>query len=97
MKKSILLAAITLLWSVTLFAAGSQYSLRIDGLACPFCAYGIEKKLIRTEGVESVAFDLEKGVVKVKVGEGVVFTESQLKRLVGDAGFTLRSMSEQPL
>jgi len=96
MKKSILLAAVTLLWSLTLFAAGTQYNLRVDGLSCPFCAYGIEKKLIRTEGVESVAFDLEKGVVMVKVGEGVTLTESQLKKLVDDAGFTLRSMSEQP-
>ena len=97
MKKSILLTLITLLWSATLFAAGTQYNLRVDGLSCPFCAYGIEKKLIRTEGVESVIFDLEKGFVIVKVEEGVTLTEGQLKQLVDDAGFTLRSMSEKPL
>ena len=97
MKKSILLTVITLLWSAALFAAGTQYNLRVDGLSCPFCAYGIEKKLIRTEGVESVVFDLEKGMVKVKVAEGVTLTEAQLKQLVDDAGFTLRSMNEQPL
>ena len=97
MRKSILLLAVTLLWSATLFAAGTQYNLRVDGLACPFCAYGIEKKLIKTEGVESVTFDLEKGLVKVKTREGVTLTEVQLKQLVDDAGFTLRSMSEEPL
>jgi mercuric ion binding protein len=90
---------ITLFWSATLFAAGTQYqyNLRVDGLSCPFCAYGIEKKLIRTEGVESVAFDLEKGLVIVKVEEDVTLTEGQLKQLVADAGFTLRSLSKQPL
>lgn len=97
MKKSILLTVTTLLWSAALFAAGTQYNLRVDGLSCPFCAYGIEKKLIRTEGVESVVFDLEKGMLKVKVAEGVILTEAQLKQLVDDAGFTLRSMNEQPL
>jgi mercuric ion binding protein len=97
MKKTTLLTVTILLWSTTLFAVGTQYSLRVDGLACPFCAYGIEKKLIRTEGVESVTFDLEKGVVIVKVSEGVTLTEAQLKQLVDDAGFTLRSMSELPL
>ncbi len=102
MKKSILpiligIMLITLLWSTALFAVGTQYNLRVDGLSCPFCAYGIEKKLIRTEGVESVTFVLEKGLVVVKVEEGVTLTEGQLKQLVDDAGFTLRSMTEKPL
>jgi len=97
MKISRLLIMISLLWSAVLFAAGTQYNLRVDGLSCPFCAYGIEKKLIRTEGVESVTFDLEKGLVIVKVEEDVTLTEAQLKQLVDDAGFTLRSMTEQPL
>ena len=92
MKKPIFLATIILLCSTTLFAAGTQYSLRVDGL---FCAYGIEKKLIRTAGVESVTVDLEKGLVIVNVEEGVVLTEARLKQLVHEAGFTLRSMSEQ--
>lgn len=97
MKKSILFSIFTLFWSATLFAAGTQYNLRVDGLACPFCSYGIEKKLINTEGVGSVTFDLEKGLVIVKTKEGVTLTESMLKQLIDDAGFTLRSMSEQPL
>jgi len=97
MKKLILLTTISLFWSATLFAAGTQYNLRVDGLACPFCAYGIEKKFKKTEGVESVEFDLEKGVVMVKVREGVELTEPQLKQLIKDSGFTLRSMTEKPL
>lgn len=97
MKKSIFLTFTTLLWSATLLAAGTQYNLRVDGLSCPFCAYGIEKKLVRTEGVESVTFDLEKGLVIVKVEAGVTLTEAQLKQLVDDEGFTLRSMTERPL
>lgn len=97
MKKLILLTVVSLFWSATLFAAGTQYNLRVDGLACPFCAYGIEKKLIKTEGVESVSFDLEKGLVLVKAKEGMTLTEAQLKQLVDDAGFTLRSVSEQAL
>ena len=94
MKKIFLLTAIGLLLSTTLAAAETQYNLRVDGLACPFCAYGVEKKLIRTDGVTSVAFDFEKGLVLVKVKAGVTLTEAQLKSLIDDAGFTLRSMSE---
>ncbi len=35
--------ALALLLPLSAFAAPSQYQLRVDGLACPFCAYGIEK------------------------------------------------------
>jgi len=97
MKKILLLIIISLLWSTTLFAAGTQYDLRVDGLACPFCAYGIEKKLTKTEGVDSIAFDLEKGLVIVKVKEGMTLSEAQLKLLIEDSGFTMRSIAEKPI
>jgi len=97
MQKLMLISIMVLLWSTPLLAAGTQYNLRVDGLACPFCAYGIEKKLIKSDGVESVTFDLEKGLVQVKAKEGVILTEEKLKQLINDAGFTLRSMSEEPL
>ncbi|HGX94242.1 MAG TPA: copper chaperone [Candidatus Tenderia sp.] len=97
MKKRVAVTLAALFWSAALLAAGTQYNLRVDGLACPFCAYGVEKKLINSEGVESVSFDLEKGLVKVKTRAGVSLTEEHLKKLVNDAGFTLRSMTEEAL
>lgn len=96
MKVSTWLAVISLFFCPLVSASGTQYDLRIDGLACPFCAYGIEKKLIKTEGVTSVTFDLVKGLVIVTVQEGIILTELQLKQWVHDAGFTLRSVSEKP-
>ena len=33
-------------------AAVEQVSVRVDGLACPFCAYNIEKRVKTLEGVE---------------------------------------------
>ncbi|MDT8383239.1 MAG: heavy-metal-associated domain-containing protein [Gammaproteobacteria bacterium] len=92
-----LTAVVTLLWSGLAFAAGTQYDLRVDGLACPFCAYGIEKKFTKTEGVASVDIDLKNGLVIVKTAEGKTFTEDELKTLINDAGFTMKSMTEKPL
>ena len=34
-------------------AGSATYSLEVDGLACPFCAYGIEKKLSAIDGALS--------------------------------------------
>ncbi len=82
-------------WIHSSFAAGTQYDLRVDGLACPFCAYGIEKEFIRTEGVESVDIDLKNGLVIVTTSEGKQFSEAQLKAIVKDTGFTMKSMTQK--
>lgn len=96
MKRYFLLPLL-LLWSLAALAAGTQYAMRVDGLACPYCAYGIEKKLNQVEGVERIDIDLEKGLVIVDVREGVEITEAQMQQLFEDAGFTYRSMTQQPL
>ncbi len=78
-----------LLLPLVAFAGPTQYQLRVDGLACPFCAYGIEKELHRTDGVESIDIDINAGVVTVTMAEGGTMTEAQASRIVKDAGFTL--------
>jgi len=94
---ALFVTTITLLWSSLAFAAGNQYDLRVDGLACPFCAYGIEKIFIKTEGVNKVDIDLKNGLVIVKTNEGKTFNEDQLKKIIDDAGFTMKSMTEKQL
>ena len=99
-KKSMLwrggLMLALLWWSTGVWAGGVQYELRVDGLACPFCAYGIEKKFKKTPGVTGVEFDLERGLVIVHTAEGVELSEERLERIVADAGFTLRGVKRKP-
>jgi len=95
--KRFFLVPLLLLWSLAAIAAGTQYVMRVDGLACPYCAYGIEKKLNEIDGVENLDVDLDKGLVTVNVREGVELTEPQMVRLFNDAGFTYRSMTKHPL
>ncbi|NOY66684.1 MAG: heavy-metal-associated domain-containing protein [Gammaproteobacteria bacterium] len=78
-------------------AAGTQYEMRVDGLACPFCAYGIEKKLKAIEGTSNISVDLNKGLVKVEITEGKSLTEDRMKKLFNDSGFTYRSMKKKSL
>ncbi len=47
--------------------------------------------------VESIDIDVNNGVVRVNVAEGVTLTEAQMAKLINDAGFTLRGMTEKPL
>ncbi len=81
--------ALLLLLPVAAFAAQTQYQLRVDGLACPFCAYGIEKELTRTDGVEGIDIDINAGTVTVTMADGAAMTEEKAQQIVKDAGFTL--------
>ena len=96
MKKLLILMTL-ITWSSFSFAVGTQYNMRVDGLACPFCAYGIEKKFTKTDGVESVEIDLKNGLVIVQTEESKTFTEAQLKEIINDSGFTMKSVTEKDL
>ena len=86
--------ALSLLVPVTAFAGSAQYQLTVDGLACPFCAYGIEKELKRTQGVQGLDIDINSGIVTVTMAEGATMTEAKARQVVKDAGFTLRNFEK---
>ena len=85
----IILLTLSLLLSFGTSAAPTQYELSVDGLACPFCAYGIEKKLNAAEGVEDIFIDINAGTVTVTMAESASMSEAAAAQIVKDAGFTL--------
>ncbi len=92
MIRALLIAGSLLLSSLTASAQDqSEYRLRVDGLACAYCAYGIEKAFMNTEGVTHVDIDFERGLVRVTTAPDTRFTDAQLKAIAHDAGFSLRS------
>ncbi len=94
MNKFLSISLLAILLSTAAFAGGNQYALAVDGLACPFCAYGIEKRLSAIEGVESVETDVKSGQVVVTLAEGMNLSEEVARQAVEDAGFTLRSLKQ---
>jgi periplasmic mercuric ion binding protein len=94
MKKFLLMPLLAVVLSTAAFAGGNQYALGVDGLACPFCAYGIEKKLSAIEGVEEIETDIKGGQVVVTLAEGKMLSEEVARQAVKDAGFTLRSLKQ---
>lgn len=69
------------------------YTVEVDGLACPFCAYGIEKQLLAIEGVETVETDIQSGTVTVTMRPGSALDDHAARRAVEAAGFTMRKFS----
>ena len=67
--------------------ARKYIKVEVKGLACPFCAYGLEKKLKKVEGAEEVYVSLENGFATFSVPVDKTPSEENLKKLVANAGF----------
>jgi mercuric ion binding protein len=94
-RKFKLIAICTLLilvYSQYSFAQVKELRLRVDGLACPFCAYGLEKKLKSLRGLESLDISLKKGIAVLVFKSESEINLSRIKTMVKDAGYTLRNM-----
>ncbi len=92
--KSIVITLGLALFAASAFAAQLAYKIHVDGLACPFCAYGIEKKLGAVKDVQRIDVDIASGTVNVTMAEGVTLEEATAKRAVKEAGFSLRSFEQ---
>lgn len=93
MKKLILATGLLLMSMAPAMAADIQYTIRIDGITCPFCVATSEKALNKIEGVNDVRSDLKEGTITVCADdEKISFTDEQLTELFLEKGFTYRSM-----
>ncbi len=73
-----------------------QVSVRIDGLACPVCAYNIEKRVKTLDGVERdarIVTSVENGTAKFPWKAGVNFDPETVRKAIQQAGFTPREIS----
>ncbi len=73
--------------------AGVTVHLLVDGMVCPFCAYGLEKRLTKLEAVDSLIIRISDGLVQIREKEGQKLTEEDVRKEVEKAGFTLREMN----
>lgn len=92
--RAVLALLVALCSTTAALAAGPNYRIEVAGLACPFCAYGIEKSLLALDGVERVQTNIAEGAVTVTMKDDARLDEVTARRAVEDAGFTLRGFEQ---
>lgn len=90
MFRSLLIASVAMGLASAAVAAQPRYQIEVAGLACPFCAYGIEKKLRAIPGVERVETNIKEGTVVIVMKDGETLDRTRVERAVREAGFTLK-------
>lgn len=65
-----------------------KFEVQVDGLGCPFCAYGLEKKFKEFKGIKKVAIDIETGDFSFLYPSEKALTMDAVITQVEKAGYT---------
>lgn len=63
-------------------------TVAVDGLACPFCAYGVEKRLKKVGGVESVRVSSRDNEATLSAKNNESIAVGEIPSAIKKAGFT---------
>lgn len=90
MKKLILLFITALLGAINLNAQKGidSFEIQVDGLGCPFCAYGLEKKFKEFKGIKNIAINIETGDFSFTYPTTKPLTMEVVVNQVKKAGYT---------
>ena len=78
---------------MTMFSANAQkemdkFMVQVDGLGCPFCAYGLEKKFKEFKGIKNVKIDIETGDFSFSYPVEKALSLIDVEKQVENAGYT---------
>ncbi len=65
-----------------------EFTVQVDGLGCPFCAYGLEKKFKELKGIKKVKIEMETGMMNFLYPMDKVLSIEQVEKQVEKAGYT---------
>lgn len=90
MKKLMIVLAIALFAAPALQAqeAYDKFEIQVDGLGCPFCAYGLEKKFKEFKGIKEVKIDIETGNFSFVYPNEKALSLKAVESQVEKAGYT---------
>ena len=65
-----------------------QFEVKVEGLGCPFCAYGLEKKFNELESIKKIKIDIETGVLSFQFPFFEMLSIKDVEAQVDAAGYT---------
>jgi copper chaperone CopZ len=92
MKRLQMVMAATLL-VVAASSTAATIEMTVNGLVCAFCAQGIEKRLKKFTATAEVVVNFEHRLVAVGLKDGQDIPDSDLRKALTDAGYTVKSIS----
>ncbi len=92
-KFAIILISLSILFclsSITLAGENEErVIMQVEGLYCPFCAYGLEKHIKKINGFKSININIKEGTAEIAFESGARVSRASILEAVENAGFEL--------
>ena len=93
--KNLIYILILIFTSIHTNAAGLyNIKIHVKGLVCDFCARSVEKTFGKNKAIESIAVDLENGIIGLNLKENTGITEEEIANLVKSSGYAIESIEK---
>lgn len=89
--KNLILVSIILI-STSVWAAGKDIKVIVNGMVCGFCAQGITKKFKARPEIENVEVSLEKKTVALKTKDGKDISDQTIKDILTESGYNVEKV-----
>ena len=92
-QRNLILCFVLLAVSISAASAQKRHVVvEVKGLACPFCAYGLEKQFKEEPGVTEIKIDIDLGLLSFTLVNSSL-GKKDIRKLVKKAGFTAGEVS----
>ncbi len=70
-----------------------QFTVQVEGLGCPFCAFGLEKRFKELKGIKKISIEMKTGTLTFDYPTAKKLTIVQVEEQVAKAGYTSAGVS----
>lgn len=92
--KNIIIIISTLLLTLSVQTTEAQsntldhFTVKVDGLGCPYCAFGLEKKFKELKGIKNQKIQMETGILTFEFPADKSLSIEKVQKQVNEAGYT---------
>lgn len=90
--KNIIILFVAFLITTLANAQHDKFTITVEGLGCPFCAYGLEKKFKEVQGVKNIKIDIETGLMTFTADASKNLKLESVDRQVDKAGYSAKAI-----
>ena len=91
MKKITLITTLMMLVGFNSVYAGEiNQVMQVHGAVCASCAYGLEKKFMKIDGVKRFDINLKDGLVSICTDDNLKFSDEQLTQIFIESGYSYK-------
>lgn len=90
--KNIIILTFALFITSILSAQTDKFYVKVDGMGCPFCAYGLEKKFKELKVVKNIKIDIKTGLMTFTADADQNLTAQKIDSQVDKAGYTTKEI-----